>query len=226
MAFGKLVGEALTEGLVFKLLLGAWDLARDMLTDEVKSTVKEKLKKVIDTKGWEDEHYFALDLAQADIDNDSRDVINKGVMLAEQHDKDNGTKSARHFRIIVTLRDKDEGVDPLNRPGMKILKHIADSCADENAVFVTIQVIGAMHDSNFSMESMMHLVKESWFPFLKAKAISAYGMSDCRLNTWATKIGEEEDAELLRGKAIESMPAGYKKRFAKIGFELLKYIKN
>lgn len=178
MAIGKLVGEALAEGLVFKLLLGAWGIAKDMFKDEVKTATIEKIKKAIDSKGWEDEHYFALDLAEASITPEQRQIINEGVMYAEKYDKTHNTKSARHFRIIVTFGDIAEGVDVSNRPGKKILEQLAVSCKTKLEVFAAIQVMGAMHDQNFSMENMIHLAKESWFPFLKASMLDAHEAAD------------------------------------------------
>lgn len=154
---GKFLLEAAGEQVLMNSLGKIWGLLKGLLFDNVKEVSKEKLKEIINSKGWEDEHFFFLDLSEANIDDGKRKMIMGGIELAERHDAANDTNSARHFRIIVTIRDKVEGLTP--RPGITIIERLAETCADESEVFAAIQVAGAMHDPAFSMDTLKKIAK-------------------------------------------------------------------
>lgn len=108
---GKFIAEALGEGAFLGMLKHAWVWAVKMIgvlgMGEVlgKSVGEEIKKRLVDPKGWEDENYFALDLAEAVIALDKKEMISQAMKVVEDEDKLNGTAYARNFRIIVTFND-------------------------------------------------------------------------------------------------------------------------
>lgn len=108
MGFGRFAAEALSEVAFFKLLSGAWGWVRGMLGDEVKAKAGEEIKKrIIDPKSWDDEHYFALDLAEADAPKEKKKLIELAMKRAQDVDAANGTNYASNFRIIVVCHDNE-----------------------------------------------------------------------------------------------------------------------
>ena len=188
MTIGAILGEAFADGVIFSIITKIWKILEGIFTKEIGEKAKEKIGKMIDSRSWEDEHFFVLDLAEANLNACQRRAINEGILRAEAYDRANGTRSARNFRIIVTINDMEEGVDPLNRPGKKILEHIAASCNDGREVFLAIQVVGAMHDPKFSFEKIVHIAKDHWFPFLKAKALGFHAATDANLTKFENAV--------------------------------------
>ncbi|KKQ53628.1 MAG: Antifreeze glycoprotein H1C1A1 [Parcubacteria group bacterium GW2011_GWD2_38_11] len=113
MALGRFMAEALGEGAFLGMLKHAWTWAGRIIgflgVGEIAGkTVGEEIKKrLIDPKGWLDEHYFALDLAEAIATPAQKKMIEQAMIFVEQADDANGTTYAKNFRILVTIHDLD-----------------------------------------------------------------------------------------------------------------------
>lgn len=175
-------------GALVIVLQKAWEIGKGIIISSIgegaESVGKKIVKKVVDAKGWEDEHYFALDLAEVNFGNDNKkkkDIIEKGMLIAEEYDRQNGTKSARNFRLIVSLKDKVD-TPSLPRPGVNILKYVGDKCENEKEVFLLIQAVGAMHDPTFTLEKFIHVGRTVILPFLQTKGINFVNSIDRNLS--------------------------------------------
>lgn len=167
MGFKNFAFEAFKEQIFVNVVKRAWDFARSLVTDQVMGATKEKVKEIIDHRGWDDESYFAQDLAESGLDPGKKKIILDGIRLAEKCDRKRGTRTARNFRILVTIHDYDERKQRVNDPpGVKIIKEIGEQCENAREVFLYIEALGAMHDPNISFEKFVHVFKTSLLPFL------------------------------------------------------------
>jgi len=169
MALGGFVSEAFGGGAFVVLLQKAWEMGKKLIKSQIGDKVqKEIIDKVINTKSFEDENYFARDLMEASLEPDQKRVLREGIIYSEELDKNSGAKTTQNFRAIVTFNDKDH--DNTVRPGVNIIEEIGTMCKTKEDVVVFIQVIGAMHDPLMTSERVLHFGKTILWPFLKKKA--------------------------------------------------------
>ncbi len=108
MGLGRFAGEALSEVAFFSVIKKAWDWAMRMVTDDVRTTVGNEIKdRIVGTRLWKDEHFFALDLAEANITIEQKRLIEEAMEIARLEDCANGTVYARNFRLIIVARDQE-----------------------------------------------------------------------------------------------------------------------
>lgn len=165
MGIGSFMREAVLESVFLGALKKAWNLGTKLYHG---LNLGEKVKDyLVKEKGWEDENLFALALSQASLEPNQQKSIEKGVLLAEELDKKNGTRYARNFRIMVVVNDKNPA-HVCNKPSLNILEYIGNTCNDETEVLLAIAVMGAMHDEQIlSFEKFMHIAKTYIWPFLE-----------------------------------------------------------
>lgn len=202
---GKFIAEALGEGAFLGMLKHAWIWAVGLLGStgmgEVGKTIGVELKsRLIDPKGWLDEHYFALDLAEAVATPTQKKMIEQAMTFAEQADDANGTTYAKNFRILVTIHDFDfsstagsPAVPACIRPGITILQELATTCTSSVEVFTRIIAVGAMQDASSSLEKFLKFGKDVIWPLLKSKAIGIYDSVDCSLNKMEAAVAKRNE---------------------------------
>lgn len=162
-------------GVLAVVLKNIWEVAQQHVLSGVTDEVKKKvISTVIDPKTWEDESFFASDLMAASLNLDQKKIIQDGVLFVEKHDLENGTRYAKNFRIILTVRDKVADTADTVRPGINILEEIGTTCKTNEDVFLYMKAIGAMHDPLLTPEKIIHVGKKDVWPFLQSggKAIA------------------------------------------------------
>lgn len=168
---GQFLFNAFSEDIVVRLARRIWEIAKGTITSGMGEAVKKKVGDTINSRGWEDESYFALDLAEADLTDDQKKNIQEGMRLAERYDKTRGTHSARNFRIVVTLNDKkSDDLKTSKRPGVLILEDLGARCATAKEIFLAIQAVGVMHDPKITFEYFLDTCERELLPFLRMKA--------------------------------------------------------
>jgi hypothetical protein len=194
MSVGRFVGEALGEVAFLNVLSSAWDWAKGLLTgtigDEVKTKVHEHL---FGGHEWKDEHWLAMDLAEANISIAQKKMLEQAMLFAQQADDANGTTYASNFRFIVALHDEKEVVPPAVRPGITILEDLAATCNNSVEVFTRIVALGVMQDASTSLEKFLKFGKDVILPFLKAKGIGMHASADAVVVKLETAVRNRND---------------------------------
>lgn len=188
------IKEALGEGAFLAILVKAWDWAKIILPKIFNDTVKEKIRrKMIDPKSWDDENFFARDLAEAGLSALERAAIDQAVLRLENFDRLSATKYAKNFRNIVTAMDAEEVPAGSVRPGILIIRGLVLGCSSVEEVFARIIAIGTMQDSFFSFEKFLKFGEESIWPFLKNKAGEMHDSADVFLGKVEQEVRERNE---------------------------------
>ncbi|NTU66346.1 MAG: hypothetical protein HGB08_00295 [Candidatus Moranbacteria bacterium] len=160
--------EALAEGALFVLLKKIWDGAKKMYTTlGLSSPIQEAIKqRLVDGKSWEDENFFAKDLAECGLSSYQKEMLLDAMLDLAYFDARKGTHFARSFRLLVTFKDKDDVEPGKVRAGITILREIGMRCSNKAQVILYIIAVGGAVDSSTSLEKFQRLMKESVLPFL------------------------------------------------------------
>ncbi len=227
MAIAKFMLEALGEGAFLQVLKKAWGWAKKIwLAFGIGASAKDEIsKRLVGSKGWEDENFFALDLAEANLSADKKKMICDAVRMVEQYDDVSGTQWAKNFRIIVTIRDREPSPAGI-RSGTIILQDLGSTCNSVQEVFCHIIAFGISQDPSSTLEKFINFSKTSVWPFISEKAGGVRDALDSgvtRLENLRRDIEEDERTEMIRVSRI----ADPKKRVvAKAWNWLSKYIFN
>lgn len=108
---GKIIAEGLGDVAFVAAFSKAWSWANQLYAmfnkhESSNAEKEDELKKlVLDSKSWDDEGFFALDLAESGLDDNKKKMIQDAMIRAKNADDANGTTFMRNFRMIVTFRD-------------------------------------------------------------------------------------------------------------------------
>lgn len=140
------------------------------------------------SKSLKNDHYFWLDLAEANLGSDKKNMIQKAILLAVKEDEKNGTKIARNIIAIVTFNDDNPNCTV--RPGITILEGVGNSSQNEDEVLTFFKACGAMKDTSEPLEKLMHIGKTKVLPYLEKEAKGVEGALN-RLSDSLQKRHEE-----------------------------------
>ncbi|MCK9378893.1 MAG: hypothetical protein M0P97_01985 [Candidatus Moranbacteria bacterium] len=144
MAIGRFLGEAITEGLIFRFLANIWRSLSGAATGKLGEKVVEKM---VDSQGrsLDDETYFSALLAKAQDPNNRKSILREVIKELDEEDARNKTRYVRNFRLIIAIDVKEQG----SPPGLFILEEMLKECANKDEFRLAIYITGAMQDAPF-----------------------------------------------------------------------------